>query len=126
MIVADLACTASNNQKLFVTTSTDGLKWAEPQVLTGAGEFKFDPTGYEVSTNVFRIYYAAEAVPASANPSIKRGIMRIKETPAGGVGVTKTPTATTPASKSKSITCVKGKTVRKVTGTTCPKGFKKK
>jgi hypothetical protein len=125
MILADIACTASNNQKLFVTTSTDGLKWAEPQVLTGAGEFKLDPTGYEVSTNVFRIYYAA-GNPASTNPSIKRGIMRIKETPAGGVGVTKTPTATTPASKSKSITCVKGKTVRKVTGTTCPKGFKKK
>jgi hypothetical protein len=140
MILADIACTASNNQKLFVTTSIDGLKWAEPQVLTGAGEFKLDPTGYEVSTNVFRIYYAA-GNPASANPSIKRGIMRIKETPAGGVGVTKTPTATTPAggvgvtttptattpaSKSKSITCVKGKTVRKVTGTTCPKGFKKK
>jgi hypothetical protein len=140
MILADIACTASNNQKLFVTTSIDGLKWAEPQVLTGAGEFKLDPTGYEVSTNVFRIYYAA-GNPVSANPSIKRGIMRIKETPAGGVGVTKTPTATTPAggvgvtttptattpaSKSKSITCVKGKTVRKVTGTTCPKGFKKK
>ena len=125
MILADIACTASNNQKLFVTTSIDGLKWAEPQVLTGAGEFKLDPTGYEVSTNVFRIYYAA-GNPASANPSIKRGIMRIKETPAGGVGVTTTPTATTPASKSESITCVKGKTVRKVTGTTCPKGFKKK
>jgi ribosomal protein S27E len=127
MIVADLACTASNNQKLFVTTSTDGLKWAEPQVLTGAGDFRFDPTGYEVSTNVFRIYYAIYYRTAAGQATaIKRGIMRIKETPAGGVGVTKTPTATTPASKSKSITCVKGKTVRKVTGTTCPKGFKKK
>jgi ribosomal protein S27E len=127
MIVADLACTASNNQKLFVTTSTDGLKWAEPQVLTGAGDFRFDPTGYEMSTNVFRIYYAIYYRTAAGQATaIKRGIMRIKETPAGGVGVTTTPTATTPASKSKSITCVKGKTVRKVTGTTCPKGFKKK
>lgn len=125
MILADIACTASNNQKLFVTTSTDGLKWAEPQVLTGSGEFKLDPTGYEVSTNVFRIYYAA-GDPRNGNMVIKRGIMRIKEAPAGGVGVTKTPAATTPANKSKSITCVKGKTVRKVTGTTCPKGFKKK
>jgi len=124
MILADIACTASNNQKLFVTTSTDGLKWAEPQVLTGPGEFKLDPTGYEVSTNVFRIYYAVGG--ANNTFVVKRGILRIKQTPAGGVGVTKTPTATTPASKSKSITCVKGKTVRKVTGTTCPKGFKKK
>jgi hypothetical protein len=128
MILADIACTASNNQKLFVTTSTDGLKWAEPQVLTGPGEFKLDPTGYEVSTNVFRIYYAA-GDPRNGNMVIKRGSLRIKSTPAGGVGVTSTPKVTTTTSKAtttKTITCVKGKTVRKVTGTTCPKGFKKK
>jgi hypothetical protein len=121
MILADIACTASNNQKLFVSTSTDGLKWSEPQVLTGPGEFKLDPTGYEVSTNVFRIYYAA-GNQVTGNPTIKRGILRIKSTPAGGVGVTSSSKATT----TKTITCVKGKTVRKVTGTTCPKGFKKK
>jgi hypothetical protein len=57
---------------------------------------------------------------------VKRATLRIKSTPAGSVGITKSPKATTPASKSKTITCVKGKTVRKVTGTTCPKGFTKK
>ncbi|MFM7307110.1 MAG: hypothetical protein ACKO2Q_03890, partial [Actinomycetota bacterium] len=59
MILADIGCTASRNQKLFISTSTDGLTWTQPTVLTGAGESKLDPTGYEVSTNVFRIYYSA-------------------------------------------------------------------
>lgn len=123
MILADIACTA-NNQKLFVSSSTDGLTWSQPQALTGVGESKLDPTGYEMSTNVFRIYYAA----GGANNSfvVKRATLRIKSTPAGSVGVTNTPKATTPTSKSKTITCVKGKTVRKVTGTTCPKGFTKR
>lgn len=124
MILADIGCTASNNQKLFVSTSTDGLTWSQPQVLTGAGESKLDPTGYEVSANVFRIYYSA----GGANNSfvVKRATLRVKSAPAGGVGVTTTPKTTTPSSKSKTITCVKGKTVKKVTGTKCPKGFSKR
>jgi len=121
MILADIGCTASRNQKLFISTSTDGLTWSKPTVLTGSGESKLDPTGYEVSTNVFRIYYSA-GDPRNAFV-VKRATLRIKSTPAGSVGVTQTPKATT---KSKTITCVKGKTVRKVTGTTCPKGFTKK
>ena len=120
MIMADIGCTSTNNQKLFVSTSTDGLTWAKPEVLTGAGEFKFDPTGYEASSNVFRIYYAAGAM--NSTQVIKRATLRIKDTAKGGVGITK---ATTPSSKSKTITCVKGKTTRKVTGTKCPAGFKK-
>ena len=124
MILADIGCTASRNQKLFISTSTDGLTWTQPTVLTGAGESKLDPTGYEVSTNVFRIYYSA-GDPRNAFV-VKRATLRIKSTPAGSVGVTTSPKATTPASKSKTITCVKGKTVRKVTGTKCPKGFTKK
>jgi hypothetical protein len=103
-----------------VSTSVDGLTWAKPQVLTSTDVGRLDPTGYEVSPNVFRIYYAAGG--ANNSFTIKRATMRIKDTTAGGdVGVTKT----TPG-KSKTITCVKGKTVRKVTGTACPKGFKKK
>ncbi|MFM8968872.1 MAG: hypothetical protein ACKOI3_01245 [Actinomycetota bacterium] len=124
MILADIGCTASRNQKLFISTSTDGLTWTQPTVLTGAGESKLDPTGYEVSTNVFRIYYSA-GDPRNAFV-VKRATLRIKSTPAGSVGITTSPKATTPASKSKTITCVKGKTVRKVTGTTCPEGFTKK
>lgn len=124
MILADIGCTASRNQKLFISTSTDGLTWSQPTVLTGAGESKLDPTGYEVSTNVFRIYYSA-GDPRNAFV-VKRATLRIKSTPAGSVGVTNTPKVTTPPGKSKTITCVKGKTVRKVTGTKCPKGFTKK
>jgi len=124
MILADIGCTASRNQKLFISTSTDGLTWTQPTVLTGAGESKLDPTGYEVSTNVFRIYYSA-GDPRNAFV-VKRATLRIKSTPAGSIGITTSPKATTPTSKSKTITCVKGKTVRKVTGTRCPKGFTKK
>lgn len=124
MILADIGCTASRNQKLFISTSTDGLTWSQPTVLTGAGESKLDPTGYEVSTNVFRIYYSA-GDPRNAFV-VKRATLRIKSTPAGSVGVTNTPKVTTPPGTSKTITCVKGKTVRKVTGTKCPKGFTKK
>ena len=121
MILADIGCTSSNNQKLFVSTSTDGLTWTKPEVLTGAGEFKFDPTGYEASTNVFRIYYSAGAMNSAQ--VLKRATLRIKDTAkGGGVGITKT---TTPTSKSKTITCVKGKITRKVTGTKCPAGFTK-
>lgn len=125
MIMADgPGCTSASGarkvQQLYVSTSTDGLSWAKPQLLTSTDVGRLDPTGYEVSPNVFRIYYAAGG--SDNNFSIKRATMRIKDTAAGGgVGVTKT----TPG-KSKSITCVKGKTVRKVSGTTCPKGFKKK
>ena len=124
MILADIGCTASRNQKLFISTSTDGLTWTQPTVLTGAGESKLDPTGYEVSANVFRIYYSA-GDPRNAFV-VKRATLRIKSTPAGGVGITAKPKATTPSGKSKTITCVKGKTVRKVTGGTCPKGFVKR
>ena len=36
------------------------------------------------------------------------------------------PTTTTPPAKKSTITCVKGKTVKKVAGTKCPTGFRKK
>ncbi|MFM7771799.1 MAG: hypothetical protein ACKO8F_03825, partial [Acidimicrobiaceae bacterium] len=121
MILADIACTSSNNQKLFVSTSSDGLSWSKPQVLTGSGEFKFDPTGYEVSTNVFRVYYSAGSM--NATQVIKRAVLRIKQS-SGEVATT--------GGKNKSarttITCVKGKTTKTVTGASpkCPSGFKKK
>lgn len=128
MIMADgPGCPAGGSRKLqqlYISTSTDGLSWSKPQVLTNASQGRLDPTGYEVSTNVFRIYYALGG--ANNTFTLKRATLRIKSTPAGSVGVTTSPKATTPASKSKTITCVKGKTVRKVTGTTCPKGFTKK
>jgi hypothetical protein len=129
MIMADgPGCPASGARKvqqLFVSTSSDGLTWATPQVLTKTDTGRLDPTGYEVSTNVFRIYYAAGgsgAFDPNTAYSVKRATMRIADTTKGGdVGITKTP-----AAKSKTITCVKGKTTKKFTATRCPKGWKKK
>ena len=132
MIMADgPGCTtstgASKVQQLFVSTSSDGLTWAKPQVLTKTDIGRLDPTGYEVSPNVFRIYYAAGgsgAFDPNTVYSIKRATMRIADTTKGGdVGVTKTPAA---KAKTKAITCVKGKTTKKFTATRCPKGWKKK
>jgi hypothetical protein len=113
-------------QQLFVTTSSDGLTWVTPQVVTAANIGRLDPTGYEVSTNVFRIYYAAGGAGAfdpNAVYTIKRATLRIKQG-SGEVAVTTKPTT----GKKTSITCTKGKTTRKVTGVNpkCPKGFKKK
>jgi hypothetical protein len=132
MIMADgPGCTTSTGapkvQQLFVSTSTDGLTWAKPQVLTKTDIGRLDPTGYEVSPNVFRIYYAAGgsgAFDPNTVYSIKRATMRIADTTKGGdVGVTKTPAA---KAKTKAITCVKGKTTKKFTATRCPTGWKKK
>ena len=132
MIMADgPGCTTSTGaqkvQQLFVSTSTDGLTWAKPQVLTKTDIGRLDPTGYEVSPNVFRIYYAAGGAGAfdpNTVYSIKRATMRIADTAKGGdVGVTKTPAA---KAKTKAITCVKGKTVKKFTAARCPTGWKKK
>ncbi|MEY2723131.1 MAG: hypothetical protein RIS57_1038, partial [Actinomycetota bacterium] len=37
MIMADIACTSTNRQMLFVSTSKDGLEWTNPLMLTGPG-----------------------------------------------------------------------------------------
>lgn len=125
MILADIGCTSSRNQKLFITTSTDGLTWTTPVAITGSGPSRLDPTGYETSTNVFRIYYSETANMNSF--TVKRATLRIKDAAkSGGAAITTTPKTTTTVAKSTKITCVKGKITRKVTGTKCPAGFKKK
>jgi hypothetical protein len=48
-------------QRLFITTSTDGLTWSTPIALTDTSKSRLDPTGFEISTDVFRIYFAASA-----------------------------------------------------------------
>jgi hypothetical protein len=74
---------------------------------------------------VFRIYYSQSENMNSF--TVKRATLRIKDSAkGGGVGITTTPKVTTPSSTSKTITCVKGKITRKVIGTKCPAGFKKK
>ncbi|NBS28120.1 MAG: hypothetical protein EBS70_04445 [Actinobacteria bacterium] len=64
-------------QQLFVTTSNDGLSWSAPQAVTKADRRRLDPTGYEVSPNVFRIYYATSASPMDQNYTLARGTLKI-------------------------------------------------
>jgi len=155
MIMADIACTPSNRQMLFVSTSKDGLTWTTPLMLTGPGVEGLDPTGYEVSPNVWRIYYS-QGRPGNTFV-VTRGVLRFTPapvvvatptpsptptpTPTPTPVVTPTPSATATATssatptviaispaKKTTITCVKGKTTKKVTAVNpkCPKGYKKK
>ena len=117
MIMADIACTSSNRQELFTSTSQDGLSWTTPVMLRGTGVHGLDPSGYEVSKDVFRVYFAQSTGPDFV---IKRATLSLKQasTP------TPTPSAT---QKQTTISCAKGSQVRKVTGVNpkCPTGFTK-
>jgi hypothetical protein len=125
MVLADGPGCGDRVQKLYMTTSNDGLTWATPQKISGSDLRRLDPTGYEVSTNVFRIYYATAVAGALGDVTytIKRGTISIKQSSAE-VSIT---TGTTASAKS-TITCIKAKVTKKVTGVNpkCPSGFKKK
>ena len=125
MVMADGPGCGDRVQKLYMSTSNDGLTWATPQKISGSDLRRLDPTGYEVSTNVFRIYYATAVAGALGDVTytIKRGTISIKQS-SGEVSIT---TGTTAPTKS-TITCVKAKVTKKVTGVNpkCPSGFKKK
>lgn len=144
MVLADIACTSSNRQELYVTTSKDGLTWEKPTMLVGSGVYGLDPTGYETSANEFRIYFSQESRMGAGDFALKRATLTLAPapvvtptptpTPIPTPAVTPTPTPTpTPtatvsvAAVKKTITCVKGKTKQKVTAVNpkCPKGFKK-
>lgn len=125
MILADGPGCSDRVQKLYVATSNDGLTWSTPQKISSSDLSRLDPTGYEVSTNVFRIYYATAPAGQGVNATytIKRGTIAIKQSSAE-VSIT---TGTTASAKS-TITCIKGKLTKKVTGLSpkCPSGYKKK
>jgi hypothetical protein len=92
-------------------------------MLTTPGLFGLDPTGYETSTGVFRIYYTKFPEAKGGDYVLGRGTLTVT------AAESKTPTVSaTPGSAKKSISCVKGKTTKKVTGTNpkCPKGYKVK
>ena len=126
MVLADGPGCGDRVQKLYMSTSNDGLTWATPQKISGSDLRRLDPTGYEVSANVFRVYYATAVAGALGDVTytIKRGTIAIKQSSAE-VAITGGKKATT---KKTTITCVKGKTTKKVTGVNpkCPSGFKKK
>jgi hypothetical protein len=125
MVMADGPGCGDGVQKLYTSTSNNGLTWATPQKISGSDLRRLDPTGYEISTNVFRIYYATAVAGALGDVTytIKRGTISIKQS-SGEVSIT---TGTT-SSKKTTITCVKAKVTKKVTGVNpkCPSGFKKK
>ena len=123
MIMADIACTSSRKQQLFVSTSKDGLSWSTPEILNTAGLYGLDPTGYETSAGVFRIYYTKFPESKGGDYVLGRATLTFN------AAESKTPTtATAPGNTKKSITCVKGKTTKKVSGVNpkCPKGYKLK
>jgi hypothetical protein len=134
MVLADGPGCGDRVQRLYTSTSLDGLVWSAPQRLSGSGSDlrRLDPTGYEVSPNVYRVYYATATpgVLGDVTYTIKRGTIRIRDTSNGGdVGITSKPSgknSTVKKASKKMTTCVKGKVVRKVSGAKCPKGFKKK
>lgn len=123
MILADGPGCGDRVQKLYTSTSNDGLTWSTPQKLTGSDLSRLDPTGYEVSTDVFRIYYstAVAGTLGDRTYTIKRATLTIKSAASEAI-------VTSEKSSKTSITCVKGKTIKSVTGKNpkCPKGYKKK
>jgi len=125
MVMADGPGCGDGVQKLYTSTSNDGLTWATPQKISGSDLRRLDPTGYEISTNVFRIYYATAVAGALGDVTytIKRGTISIKQS-SGEISIT---TGTT-SSKKSTITCIKGKVTKKVTRVNpkCPSGYKKK
>jgi hypothetical protein len=123
MIMADIACTPSRKQQLFVSTSKDGLSWSAPEMLTTPGLFGLDPTGYESSNGVFRIYYTKFPETKGGEYVLGRATLTLT------AAESKAPAVAAPSSGAKkSISCVKGKTIKKVSGVNpkCPKGFKLK
>jgi hypothetical protein len=119
---------------LFYASSKDGLIFSNPTALdlsslspnfrTATGN---DPDIF-LDKNGDMILWAGEF-----SPSIGGYILAVKLTQgsASGSSTTATTTATTGSGTSNSkttISCVKGKTVKKVTGTKpkCPTGYKKK
>ncbi len=123
MIMAANCRDSERVSKLYLATSSDGLTWSTPQKLTGSDISRIDPTGYEVSSDVFRIYYTtlSSLDPGDKTITIRRATLKFQSTTSESSNIS--------GSKSKtSITCVKGKITKKVSAISpkCPKGYRKK
>ncbi|MFM1758042.1 MAG: hypothetical protein RL193_619 [Actinomycetota bacterium] len=126
--------------------------------ISSSNESALDPTGYEIAKDTWRIYYASAAPGMVVDRvyTLKRATLKLAEvqatptptptpTPIATESVSPSPTPTTssidapkvsasPTVSSKisakkiTITCVKGKTLKKVTSVNpkCPAGYKKK
>lgn len=112
MILADIGCTSDGNQKLFVSESADGLTWSTPQAITGRGNSKLDPTGYEIAPDQFRIYYATGGNGPGQFGNVERTTLTI------GKAEFASP------KPAKKITCKKGKKQKTIVAAKCPPGTK--
>lgn len=135
----------AGTQSLYMATSTDGLSWNLVKTpISSQNESALDPSGYQLTDNSWRIYYvsAEPGMRVDRNYQLKRATLTwTKEAVKPVATASPTPSTTassepvvtaTPAQQAKlkkiSITCVKGKLTKKVTGTApkCPAGYKKK
>ena len=97
--------------------------WVSGTLVVFAATFGLDPTGYETSNGVFRIYYTKFPETKGGDYVLGRGTLIYT------AAASKNPTITAPSSGAKkTINCIKGKTTKKVSGANpkCPKGFKRK
>ncbi len=103
-------------QQLFVSSSADGLTWSTPQAVTKSDNRRLDPTGYEVSPNVFRIYYAFNASRTGETYTLKRGTLKIASgaSTSGSVSITRATKigASCTSAGAKSTVMVAKKTVK--------------
>ena len=99
-------------QQLFVTSSTDGLTWSKPQVLTKDDKRRLDPTGYEVAPNVFRIYYSSAESRMTQSYQLRRGTLKIGSgsSSTATTSTAKAGAACTKAGAKASVTVAKKKT----------------
>lgn len=135
----------AGTQYLYMATSKDGLEWnLNKNPISSPDESALDPSGYELTENTWRIYYvsAEPGMRVDRNYQLKRATLEWKKedskataspAPTPAVSASSSPvTAATPApvvpTKKVTISCVKGKTVKKVTAVSpkCPAGYKKK
>jgi hypothetical protein len=145
-----ILCTANTHAQLYIATSQNGSQWTlDKNPISGTDESAFDPTGYKLSDNTWRIYYASSPVGEEIGPNtvIKRATLTYvggtteSSTPAPSTSGSKTsePSASTthtatptssakPSATSITITCVKGKITKKVSGVNpkCSTGYTKK
>ena len=110
-------------QQLFVSSSADGLTWSTPQAVTKSDNRRLDPTGYEVSPNVFRIYYAFNASRTGETYTLKRGTLKIAAaaTSSGSVATTTTTTVKIGASCTKAGAKSTVTVAKKKVNVTCKK-----
>ena len=96
-------------QQLFITSSTDGLVWSTPQQLTAADKRRLDPTAYEISPNVFRVYYSTADSRMTETYTLRRGTLKIG-TGSSASATAKLGAACTKAGAKASVTIAKKKT----------------